>query len=124
MPKTTIEHRTLTQAELAQEAAARFGPDPMTWAFQCPRCSDVATPADFPPQHRERIGQECVGRHRGALQGPAGTPDGRGQADRGCDWTAYGLIPAPWTVTLPNGHCVGSFPLAPAPSPTQEVSTP
>ena len=107
-------YRKLTQAELLAESEARFGDDPLNWAFQCPNCGDIATARDFPEGSRERIGQECVGRHRGALRGPAGRNDGRGEADRGCDWCAYGLIGGPWSVVMPDGREVGSFPLAPA----------
>ncbi|MBB0232555.1 VVA0879 family protein, partial [Streptomyces calidiresistens] len=39
--------RTLTQAELLAEARAAFGNDPLTWAFRCPNCGDVATGQDF-----------------------------------------------------------------------------
>jgi hypothetical protein len=45
MPMTAP--RTLTQQQLRDEAAARFGPDPMKWAFVCPSCGDVATLQDF-----------------------------------------------------------------------------
>ena len=108
------DHRKLTVAELLAEAAERFGDDPLTWAFRCPNCGDVATMRDFPEAIRERIGQECIGRHRGALEGPTGTKDGRGRADRGCDWTAYGLFRGPWIITMPDGQEIGSFPLADA----------
>jgi hypothetical protein len=108
-------YRKLTQAELVAEARRRFGDDVMTWAFQCPNCGDIATAADFPEGQRERLGQECVGRHRGALAGPAGTRGGRGRADRGCDWCAYGLIPGPWRIVMPDGHEASSFALATAP---------
>lgn len=108
------DHRKLTIAELVDEAKARFGADPMDWAFRCPNCGDVATIRDFPDDMRERIGQECVGRHLGALEG-SGTKDGRGRADRGCNWVAYGLFRGPWIVTMPDGAELASFPLADAP---------
>ncbi len=63
------DRRKLTQAELCAEAAERFGPDPLAWAFQCPRCGDIAVADDFPQDERGRLGQECVGRSRGALKG-------------------------------------------------------
>lgn len=107
-------HRKLTQAELAAEAAARFGPNPWDWAFQCPRCGDIATARDFPEGKRQRLGQDCVGRHCGALKGPANA-DGRGEATRGCDWTAVGLIRGPWEIAMPDGQTAWGFPLAPAP---------
>lgn len=95
------DHRELTLAEFVAEARKRFGDDPMKWAFRCPNCGDVATPADF-PHDPHRIGQECAGRHH---------------AGRGCDWAAYGLISGPWFVTMPDGSEVGSFPLADVPPP-------
>lgn len=108
-----------TQAELAAEARARFGDDGKTWAFVCPNCTDVACAQDFIDAGADpnRVGQECIGRSLG----PAGTKDGRGEATRGCDWTAYGLFQGPWLVTLPaeDGkpqRVVGSFALAEAAS--------
>lgn len=127
MPKTVAEHmqaRTLTLAEFRAEAAARFGPDPLGWAFECPRCGDVATGADFrgalaaavvPRQHPDGtpvvftdvFGQECVGRAAGFLGALASDPD------RGCNWAAYGLIPGPWAVLRPDGsEAISCFPLA------------
>jgi hypothetical protein len=106
-------YRKLTQAELGEEAARRFGPNPLDWAFQCPRCGDIATPRDFPEGKREAVGQDCIGRHRGALKGER-TDDGRGQADRGCDWCSYGLIRGPWEIVMPDGRSAWGFPLAPA----------
>ncbi|MET9713741.1 hypothetical protein [Nocardiopsis alba] len=47
-------------------------------------------------------------RHLGALDTPA-------THTRGCDWSAYGLIPGPWTILMPDGQEVPAFPLAPAP---------
>src|SRR5579859_6564022 len=102
-------HSKLTQADLIALAKARFGANPMDWAFRCPGCGDIATAADFPDGQRDRIGQECTGRHRGAL---------KGTADRGCDWVAYGLIRGPWIITMPDGREIGSFPLADAPRET------
>lgn len=107
-------HRKLTQAELTAEATERFGSDPRGWAFQCPRCGDIAVVGDFPKGEEARIGQECVGRWRGALQGPANETAGQAVAERGCDWTAYGLFRGPWEIVLPDGRSVWGFPLAPA----------
>lgn len=47
-------------------------------------------------------------RHLGALDTPT-------THTRGCDWSAYGLIPGPWTILMPDGQEVPAFPLAPAP---------
>jgi hypothetical protein len=87
----------------------------MDWAFQCPNCDDVATGRDFkealapnPDVHASSLlGQECIGRTLGALNGQRGSWTGRG-----CDWVAYGLFAGPWTVTLPDGHTISSFRLA------------
>ncbi|MEW2420482.1 VVA0879 family protein [Streptomyces nigra] len=116
-------HRRLTQAELVTEATERFGNDPMKWAFLCPTCGDTATGADFrealaarPRKHpngsdvaaSDVLGQECIGRTLGALD------KRQTYSGRGCDWAAYGLFGGPWTVDLPDGHTIHSFPLAPA----------
>jgi hypothetical protein len=113
------EERTLTRAELVAEATARFGVDPYSWAFLCPNCGDVATAADFKAAGADpnQVGQECLGRHLGALSGPPTTDSGKSIATRGCDWSAYGLFSGPWTITLPNGNTASAFPLAQA-SPT------
>jgi hypothetical protein len=123
------EARKLTQEELLTEARARFGDNPLDWAFRCPHCGDVATGNDFsealakhPRKNRDGsatmtsdiIGQECIGRTLGALKGPAGTSGGRGEAPRGCDWCAYGLFPGPWEIVLPGGRSMHAFPLADA----------
>lgn len=118
-------HRKLTQAELFAELTERFGPDPLDWAFQCPSCGDVATGYDFraalaehPGAHRgERViatdifGQECIGRTLGALD-----KDGPKYTGRGCNFAAYGFIPGPWAVELPDGEEMRIFPIAPAPA--------
>jgi hypothetical protein len=114
-------HREYTHADWIAEGKARFGASGLDWAFICPNCGDVATARDFPDQERERIGQECVGRHRGALEGEPG-PHGRGHATRGCNWAAYGLIPGPVAVTMPDGTVVRMFAFAPAPQPPQSAA--
>jgi hypothetical protein len=117
MSDTALEtHRCLKQQELIDEAAQRFGPDAQKWAFQCPRCGDIAVAGDFPDGQRDRIGQECVGRWRGALKGLANDNAGQSVAERGCDWTAYGLFRGPWEIVMPDGHSAWGFPLAPAPA--------
>lgn len=99
-----MSSRTLTQAEFLAEAKAAFGDDPMAWAFRCPNCGDVATGQDFrdaltehPREHNGEpmtassvLGQECIGRTLGALEGQAKKWTGRG-----CDWAAYGLFRGP-----------------------------
>jgi hypothetical protein len=106
--------RHLTQAELVTEAKAAFGDDPKTWAFRCPRCNDVATPRDFEDAGADPYwaGQECIGRHLGALSGTPTTDSGKARAKRGCDWAAYGLFRGPWFVTMPDGKEIPGFPLA------------
>lgn len=120
----TGKYPKLTQAEMLAELRARFGPDPMDWAFRCPSCDDVATGRDFtealaarprakhgePVTASDLLGQECIGRTLGAL---ARTGKYTG---RGCDWCAYGLFPGPQAIVMPDGHSVWSFPLAPAPA--------
>jgi len=111
-------YRKLTQDELHQLARERFGDDPMQWAFRCPNCDDVATLAEFVAAGADpgRTGQECIGRSLGALTKPSATNR------RGCDFSAYGLIPGPWEIVFPadvrrdrpEPYSVRSFPLADA----------
>ena len=105
-PAGDDERTHWTQAELIHEAKARFGPGTHDWRFQCPRCLDEATAADF-----ERVGVnpfrlslECIGIYLGA------------HAARGCDWVSYHVMKGPWWVTLPSGVEVPCFRLAPAPA--------
>jgi len=111
-------HRKLTQAELMAEATALFGDDVMTWAFQCPRCGDVATLGDHQQAagDTELAGQECIGRSLGPMDRPR-DPKTRNFLDRGCDWTAYGLFRGPWEIVMPAAgdrpaRPAWSFPLA------------
>lgn len=110
----TAPHRLLTQQQLVDEARAAFGDDPEKWAFRCPSCGDVAVAQDFRDAGADtgRLGQECIGRHLGALTGPPTTDGGRSIAKRGCDWCAYGLIPGPWTIRLSDDREVSGFALA------------
>jgi len=98
-------HRELTHAEFLAEAKERFGEDPRNIAFTCPACGDSAAIREFPPESRHRAGQECIGRILGALGDV-------GYAGRGCDWAAYGLIPAPWAIAMADGRTIHSFPFA------------
>lgn len=106
-----------TQDELRAVLIERFGEKPDAWAFQCPRCGDIATAGDFRQVMldsgvegfaSEQLGQVCIGRVAGALT--KGTYDGRG-----CDWAAFGLFSGPEFVIFPNGKEVASFPIAPKP---------
>lgn len=116
MSASVVKEKTRwTQAELCAEAERRFGVNPLDWAFKCPSCGDVATAREFKEAgaEPERIGQECIGRWLGALDGPKPTTDGgRSLASRGCDWAAYGLFRGPWLIELPNGKTASSFRLA------------
>lgn len=109
-----------TQDELLAELKARFGDDPMNWAFVCPSCKDVATGQDFRTaldqagdvlvKASDRLGQECIGRTLGAL-------DAKKQEDwkgRGCDWVAYGLFHGPEFAVTPEGKEIAHFSLAEA----------
>lgn len=114
----TGEHKTMTREEMLCEARRRFGDDPADFAFVCPRCGDVATVREFQKLAAgSRAGSECIGRLLGALQGSR-HPDRngivRGVATRGCNWTAYGLFPGPWTIIVNPDVPVRSFALAPA----------
>ena len=120
MVEQTKEKTRWTQAELVEEARARFGDDARKWSFRCPSCGDDATAQDFKDAGAEpgRVGQECIGRSLGALSGPP-TKDGRNRNGRGCDWTAYGLLHGPWTIVIPASgdkpeHDAYGFPLSPA----------
>lgn len=111
--KASSEYRKLTQADLMALATERFGEDWLKWAFECPRCGDVATFQDFKDAGAGAAlcGQECLGRSLGALDKPKPTNK------RGCDWVAYGLIRGPWEVVVPADEhrperSVWSFPLA------------
>lgn len=109
--------RTLTQDELLTELRERFGADPMDWAFQCPRCKDIATGRDFSQAladvpgvtASDLLGRHCIGRNLGALDTPPTNA-------RGCDWASYGLFSGPWTVVAPDGTKRSAFPIAPAPN--------
>lgn len=101
MTTTFQPERSLTQQEFAQMATARFGHEVIYWAYECPNCGDIARVRDFPPSKRMLAGIECIGRH---VEG------------RGCKRTAYGMVPGPWAVMLPDGTIADCFALAPAPS--------
>jgi hypothetical protein len=111
------EYRKLTQAELLAEATKRFGPDPMDIAFRCPNCGDVATVREWDALGEAyAAGQACIGRATGALKKP------KPRNERGCDWSAGGLIRGPWEIVIPSSpglpeRSVWGFPLADAPVP-------
>lgn len=127
MSTTPTVDGDITQQELLETLRTRFGANPADWAFQCPSCKDIATAGDFAQALKDHpridrngdpvtagtiLGQECIGRTLGALLAPAGKYEGRG-----CDWVAYGLIPGPLAVLMPNGNVARSFPIAPAAEP-------
>lgn len=111
-----VDEKTMTRDELLELARQRFGNNPEDIAYVCPRCGDVATIGEFQKLAAgSRAGSECIGRLLGALQGPRRPGrDGvvRGVAGRGCNWTAYGLFPGPWTIIVPPDIRVRSFALA------------
>lgn len=110
----------MTQDELVEELRRRFGDDPSAWAFVCPRCEDVATATDFraaleanprtnpdgsAKTASDLLGQECIGRTLGALSRD-------GYDGRGCDWCAFGLLPGPLGIEMPDGRIARSFHIA------------
>ena len=127
----TAERWRFTLDELHAMANERFGDDPREWAFQCPNCKDITTPADFlalnqNPEYTSRFtepttGQECGQMCIGRLLGAGGQPStGR----RGCNWAAFGLFRGPWIITMPDGKETPAFRLAPhRPRPTTPAST-
>lgn len=115
----------LTSEQLIAECKKRFGDDTSKWAFECPRCGDIATSGDFKPFvssgfGSELLGQECIGRHLGALSKKyASCEDYMKKGGRGCDWTAYGLFRGPWFIIVADEKTgetreVPAFALAPA----------
>lgn len=106
MPLT--EHRKMTHEEFMAEAVRRFGPDPLAFAFVCPTCGDRAAIGDFPPHMRGRAGQECLGRVLAEVSTDTEW------AGRGCMYVAYGLIPGPWEIEMPDGRTIRSFPFGEA----------
>ncbi|MGW7100305.1 VVA0879 family protein [Streptomyces sp. NPDC054838] len=137
MQPATIEnptaHPKLAHRDLLAETRRRFGDATDRWAFQCPNCADVASIADWrqaltdhPTMRRgervdnpgELIGQECLGRILGALDGPQNEWEGRG-----CDWTAYGLFRGPWEIVMDGTpeRSAWSFPLAAGDDPATAV---
>lgn len=117
-PNAALAYRKLTQAELMVEARRRFGDDPMTFAFECPNCGDVATLAEWKALGDSgRAGQDCIGRVGDAKREAAGI------ARKGCDWAAYGLFRGPWEIVVAAEgdepeRSIWGFPLAGGPRPT------
>lgn len=109
-----------TQEELVSELRARFGDNPLHWAFECPQCHDIATGWDF--RHAldmygetnkyasDYLGQQCIGRVLGSLSKTREKWEGRG-----CDWAAFGLFRGPDFAIAPDGTEIPCFPIAPAP---------
>lgn len=86
----TMEKKAQPIEEWRTEAVNRFGKDPKKWAFICPACGHVATPADFLALNKDpnNAATECIGRANGKGQ----TPDPSKPAPDGCNWCAYGLF--------------------------------
>lgn len=121
-----LKHIRITQPDLLEEAKLRFGDDIMKIAFQCPHCDDIATFAEFRDLGADpgRCGQECIGRHTGALDAKYKTQEYKG---RGCNWAAYGLFRGPWEIVLPAEgdnpeRSIWGFPLAGDPHPDGPVA--
>lgn len=107
MPHAVQRH--LTQTQLAAEAIARFGPDPLDWAFRCPACSHVQTGRDCLPGHRERVCTGCMG--CGLVAEEVGPPSALADAlwivqVPGAAWPSpcFPLADALDADTLPPGH--------------------
>lgn len=130
---------TITHEQFISTLTERFGDSPADWAFVCPSCGDVATGNDFKTALAEHpraardgepftadrlMGQECIGRTLGALTIAREVWDARRAAGevRGCDWVAFGFIPGPLQVELPDHRVVRSFEIAPAPAPAGPTS--
>jgi hypothetical protein len=58
--KPQTARRRLTQAQLAAEAVARFGSDPLDWRFRCPGCGATQCAADCRPGYADRVLQGCM----------------------------------------------------------------
>jgi hypothetical protein len=132
---TTDVYRKLTQAELLTELRIRFGDDTERWASRCPSCSDTSTVADWRQaltdhvitaedgtrvtEPSQLIGQQCIGRVLGALEGRKDEYTGRG-----CTRDAYGFFKGPWEVVEAgeDGKASGwMFPLADGDDPLTAV---
>jgi hypothetical protein len=102
MPEPSVDDTDrvgrLTQQELLDLCAQRFGDDRWSWAFTCPTCGDVATAADFRDAGADpqSVGQECVGRHLGARGGEPTRDGGRSRATRGLRLDR--VRPLPWSL--------------------------
>lgn len=77
----------MTVADWRVEARRRFGSDPLSWRFECPRCSHQASCSDFHALGVDpsRAAQECIGRvhqEQGPLPGKSGP----------CTWASDGLL--------------------------------
>jgi hypothetical protein len=98
-----------TQVELVAELEARFGADPMDWAFVCPTCKTVIRGRDIrealdaagrKDEYASRfLGQDCIGRI---------------DPTQGCNYAAYGLFRGPDVIVMPDGHEAAAFAIAPA----------
>lgn len=115
---TATKHIRISQDDLMTEATARFGADPLDFAFACPTCDDVTTLREWKDLVGDtgRAGQDCIGRVSLAARKAAGIP-----AERGCDWAAYGLFRGPWEIVATGADgkekSIWGFPLAGDPAP-------
>ena len=80
----------MTQEEWGAEMRARFGEDPMDWAFICPVCGHVQKVSDFRDAKapHDAVGFSCIGRWT------KGSKDAWSEGDnaKGCNYAGGGLI--------------------------------
>lgn len=57
----TAIRRRLTQDQWADEARARFGPDPLDWRVRCTACGHTQSAAELPTGRRLDVAQACFG---------------------------------------------------------------
>ena len=88
--------RNITVEDWRKEAVRRFGPNPMTWAFECPICHHVQTGADFVKigANSQSAYQECIGRQMEGRASGLGTKPGKNGELSPCDYAAFGLFRA------------------------------
>lgn len=100
--------QNVTLQEWRDEAARRFGPDPMQWRFVCPSCGHVAAVKDWKDAGATEaaVAVCCVGR---AL----GTSTEIGQKPGPCNYAGYGLFRLnPVKVVFEDGKTLDVFDFA------------
>lgn len=107
-----VETKTQTQAEWLAEAERLFGPDPMTWRFECPVCHHITSLQDWKDAGAPQASWafSCVGRW---LPGSrlAFEEEGAGP----CNYAGGGLFRLnPTPMVMPDGTTHYAFAFAPA----------